>query len=121
MGQYWWDVATCISHLGITLVTIGNVVLGLHQLFSLLDHLSSKTCDTLNEKKKKDLNKFFTTLSVLLECTFIVQEAKTSSDTLQTMIFNVWGKYLSLTKAFYPKMAHVEGSSNLLSSLRGCN
>lgn len=42
-----------MPHLGITLVTIGNGVLGLHQLFGLLNHLSSKTSDTLDEKKRK--------------------------------------------------------------------
>lgn len=43
-----------IPHLGISLVTIGNCVLGLHQLFGLLNHLSSKTSDALNEGKKRE-------------------------------------------------------------------
>lgn len=58
--RYWCGTATCIPHLGITLVTIGNYVLGLHQLFGLLDHLSAKTSDALGEKKRGDLNKFVT-------------------------------------------------------------
>lgn len=42
---------TCNSYLGIGLITIGNSVFGLHQLFGLFDHLSSKTSNTLDEEK----------------------------------------------------------------------
>lgn len=42
---------TCNSYLGIGLITIGNSVFRLHQLFGLFDHLSSKTSHTLDEEK----------------------------------------------------------------------
>lgn len=55
LGQYWWGAATGIPHLGITWVTIRNGVLGLHQLFGLLDHLSSETSDALDEKNNGNI------------------------------------------------------------------
>lgn len=40
-----------MSYLGIGLVTVGNCVFRLHQLFGLFNHLSSKTSDALNKKQ----------------------------------------------------------------------
>ena len=37
-------------HLGISLVTVGDGVLRLHQLFGFLNHLPAKTSDALKEK-----------------------------------------------------------------------
>lgn len=41
-------------YLGIGLVTIGNRVFSLHQLFGLFNHLSSETSDALNKKQLQD-------------------------------------------------------------------